>query len=390
MLVSAYYPEGFGGSDQCRSLIQALNDSFSFYVLAASFNPQKDKRGEIDEARISRVKVWKNQILNFLFAAPQYLWVFLRIAPKIQLVHCHGVTSKNYLVILLAKVFGKKIIQKFTSLGFDDPLTLQSNLDSQGVLGKVAKKILSRCDCFIGITPAFLERMKKSFLNGRYFLEIPNGVNLEKFRPTENALEKEKIRVKLEVSPEAKVILFVGFFSREKGVRDLFSAWGKIREKINSSLLVLVGSTDSQYQEISSELVREIRGTIQRQRLDSSVIFREQVDAIEEYYRMADLFVLPSYREGLPNALLEAMACGTPAVVSRLPGVTDVIVQDGKTGLLFAPGNITELSERILAVLTNTSLAFSLGDTGRKYVEQHYNIREVAERYAVLYKELGV
>jgi len=390
MVVSAYYPEGFGGSHQCRSLIQDLNNSFFFYVLAASFNLPEDKKTKIiDGARVFRIKVWKNQVFNLFFAAPQYLWVFLRMAHRIQVVHCHGVSSKNYLVILLAKMFGKKVIQKFTSLGFDDPLTLQSNLDNRGVLGKVAKKILLRCDYFIGITPAFLEGMEKSFLNGKNFLEIPNGVNLEKFRPTANALEKEKIREKLGVSPETKVILFVGFFSREKGVRDLFFAWEKIRERISPSLLVLVGSTDSQYKEISSELLREIRETIQRQRLDSEVLFREKVDAIEEYYRMADLFILPSYREGLPNALLEAMACGTPVVVSRLPGVADVTVRDGKTGILFTPGNVTELSERILAVLTNPSLALSLGDGGRRYVEQHYDIREIAARYAALYRELG-
>lgn len=390
MVVSAYYPQGFGGSGQCRSLIQALNNSFSFYVLAASFNPPEDRETEIiDGANVFRIKVWRNQFLNLFLAAPQYLWVFLRISPEIQIVHCHGITSKNCLVILLAKMFGKKVIQKFSSLGFDDPLTLQSNLEAQGFWGKIAKKIFLQCDYFIGLTPVFLEKMKKSFLNGRRFLEIPNGVNLKRFKPAASMLEKERIRERLGIPPGTKVILFVGFFSREKGVKDLFFAWEEIRGKIGPSLLVLVGSTDSQYQEISSELIQEIQKIVQTERLESEVLFQEKADRIEEYYQMADLFVLPSYREGLPNVLLEAMACAMPVLISRLPGVADITVQDGKTGLLFTPGNITELSGRILEVLTDSSLAGSLGDAGRKSVEQHYDIRDIAEKYASLYRSLG-
>ena len=119
-------------------------------------------------------------------------------------------------------------------------------------------------------------------------------------------------------------------------------------------------------------------------------MLRERVEQIEDYYRMADLFVLPSYREGLPNVLLEAMACGIAVVISKLSGIEGIVVEEGKSGFLFRPGNITELSERILAVFANPSLARSLGYEARHHVEQRYDIQKIAERYASLYTELGI
>ncbi len=390
MVVSAYYPEGFGGSHQCRSLIQALNNSFLFYVLAASLNPSRDRDTEtVDGVQVFRIKVWENQVFNLFFAAPQYLWVFLRIVRRIQVVHCHGVSSKNYLVILLAKMFGKKIIQKFTSLGFDDPLTLQANLDRRGLFGRIAKEVLLLCDCFVGITPAFLESARNSFLRKKRIAEIPNGVNLKRFSPIKNASEKEEIRKKLKIPLNVKMILFVGFFSREKGAADLLAAWRRVKEKIDPSFLVLVGSTDSRYQEILPELVKGIQETIQKEGLGSEVLLLEKIEEIEDYYRTADLFVLSSYREGLPNVLLEAMACGIPVIASRLPGIAEGVVEDGKSGWLFTPGGITELSEKILAVFTHPSPASSLGRQARDRVEHRYDMQKIAGRYASLYTELG-
>lgn len=390
MVVGAYYPEGFGGSHQCRTLIQSLNGRFRIYVLTTSLSPRRFKEyATVDGVEVFRVRIWRSFILNLLCSVPQMIWTFLRLSSRIQIVHCHGVTSKNYLIVLLAKLLGKKVIQKFTSLGFDDPLTLQANLDRRRFLGRIAKTNLLLCDCFVAITPAFLESARNSFLCKKRIAEIPNGVNLHRFRPIKSALEKEDIREKLKISSKVKLILFIGFFSREKGATDLFAAWRRIKEKIDPSFLVLVGSTDSRYKEILPELVKGIQETIQKEKLGSEVLVREKVEEIEDYYRMADLFVLSSYREGLPNVLLEAMACGIPVIASRLPGIAGGVVEDGKSGWLFTPGDITELSEKILAVFTNPPLAFSLGRQARNHVEQRYDIQKIAGRYADLYTELG-
>lgn len=385
MVLSAYYPEGFGGSYQCRTLIQALEGRYLFYVLTLSFCPGKHEAYKVvDHVPIFRIRFWKNQILNLLLSVPQMVWVFLRIAPKVQIVHCHGITLKNYLVILLAKLFRKKIIQKFSSFGFDDPSSLDSNLRYA-----IQKKILAQCDCFVGIAPAFSKSFSVSSLKEKKFFEIPDGINLKRFYPVFDTATKQRQRQKLGIPKSAKVILFVGFFSHEKGVEDLFFVWKEIeREKRFSSFLILIGSRDTSYVEISRELVTKIENTAKNEGLSSSILFRENVEAIEDYYQVSDLFVLPSYREGLPNALLEAMACGLPVIASSLKGVTDSIIEEGQSGLFFEAGNRSMLKEKILQVFGNPALAESLGEFARQTVEDRYDIRKIAEQHKALYQGL--
>ena len=121
---------------------------------------------------------------------------------------------------------------------------------------------------------------------------------------------------------------------------------------------------------------------------NEQIFFVDRTNDIEKYYQTADLFVLPSSREGMPNALLEAMACSLPVIVSRLEGVTDWVINDGLNGLLFQLGVNNVLGKLIKRILNDSILAQSLGREARRTVQEKFSMNRVAGEYAKLYKDL--
>jgi len=106
-----------------------------------------------------------------------------------------------------------------------------------------------------------------------------------------------------------------------------------------------------------------------------------------DYLQQADLFVLPSRAEGISNALLEAMACGLPVVVSDIPGNVDVI-EPGRNGLLFTVDDHGSLASAVTLLLTQRDLRGRLGRAARQTVENRFSLSFIADRLITLYRDL--
>src|SRR6185295_16519569 len=109
---------------------------------------------------------------------------------------------------------------------------------------------------------------------------------------------------------------------------------------------------------------------------------------VHDYFRAADLFALPSIREGLPIALLEAMACGLPCVASALPGSTDTLIDSGQNGLLVPPDDRAMLTSLLASVLSSPTLAVRLGAGARATIESRYSIERTAVDWLDAYQSL--
>jgi len=203
------------------------------------------------------------------------------------------------------------------------------------------------------------------------------GVDAHRFRP--DAKVREAVRTELNISLEQSVILFLGRLNREKGILDLAAAFAEIASKRSDVVLVLVGAEE----DVSFESVQQICGVVDRERL-RRVSFTPNP---ERYMAAADIFCLPSYREGFGQVIIEAGASGVPTVASHIYGVTDA-VEDGKTGLLFPAGDIAALTQALLGIIENQELRQRMGVLARKRAIEFFSSEMFTAALLRLYETL--
>jgi D-inositol-3-phosphate glycosyltransferase len=206
---------------------------------------------------------------------------------------------------------------------------------------------------------------------------VPCGVDLDLFRPQ----DKEAARRALGYRDE-RIILFVGRIEPLKGIDILINAAAQLGEESDFHVLIVGGDRRSrqqvsQLQELASDLG-----------IGERVWFLGAVDheQLPLYYNAADVCVVPSYYESFGLVALEAMACGTPVVASRVGGLTGT-VRDGETGYLISWRCPEPFAERLELLLGNEALRRRFGEAAREVVER-YRWANVAEAVVGLYRDL--
>jgi glycosyltransferase involved in cell wall biosynthesis len=202
-----------------------------------------------------------------------------------------------------------------------------------------------------------------------------NGVNVERFSPGPSTVRND-----LNIPKDAKVVGFVGRLTRDKGIPDLIEAFDTISRKEPNAHLLLVGWFD----EAEDALDAWTRARIQSHPRIRCTGF---VADTAPYYRAMDLMVLPSWREGFPNAVLEAAATGLPVITTECTGSRDSVVPE-VTGLLIPPGYPEAISEAVLKLLGDPARRWCMGQAARAWVCAHFADERVLHLATEFYKSL--
>ncbi len=219
-----------------------------------------------------------------------------------------------------------------------------------------------------------LSSRMKSYLAAHDFLLpgtkfIPNGVDTARFYPLyENASQAGR----------AQVVVCVSKLRYEKGVDVLLQAWHLVQKQAPQARLILVGSGP-----IQPQLTRMAEAL----NITESVEFAGLQNDIPTQLHRAGIAVLPSRWEGMPNAVLEAMACGIPCVATRVSGSEDII-QQGVNGLLVASEDYEEMAQALLTLLNDPDLVQDYGQAARTTIEQHYTLEHITDLYTELYQNM--
>jgi glycosyltransferase involved in cell wall biosynthesis len=193
-------------------------------------------------------------------------------------------------------------------------------------------------------------------------VEVINvGFNGDLFRPR-GIEERRELKRKLGFAEDSFSLLFVGTLERRKGITVLFDALAKLDHRMPLEVFLAgIGPSES-----------ELRGLAGTHPFAGSIHWLGAVEhgALADLYCAADAFVLPSFAEGTPTVMLEAMASGTPAIVTRVGGVPDVI-EHGRNGLLFDPGDDAALKELIEQLVADRTLGPRLAEQALADVQKH-------------------
>jgi glycosyltransferase involved in cell wall biosynthesis len=180
-----------------------------------------------------------------------------------------------------------------------------------------------------------------------------SGVNGKRFRW--DAETRSAVRSGLGYTDEDVLALFVGRLNRDKGVLDLVAAFSRASERVPQLALLLVGPDEGN---LKTE-INALAGENSRMRLLGGT------PVPESFMVAADFFCLPSYREGFGTVVIEAAACGLPAIASAIYGLTDA-VEDGVTGVLHAPGDVNAISALLERFSRETAWRQQLGRQARE------------------------
>lgn len=203
-------------------------------------------------------------------------------------------------------------------------------------------------------------------------LTIYNGVDLEKFSPRP---QSACILEEFGFGKEDKIIGMVTKFASVKDHKTLLKAVNEIRKIYPRIKCLLVGD---------GLLKESVELEVESLKLGNNIIFPGKRDDIARILSIMDVFMLTSLVEGLPNTILEAMACGLPVVATNVGGIPEV-VKNGKSGILVEPRDYRAIADAVMRLLENVSLRKEMGRRGREIVERKFGLDRMIEDYENLY-----
>jgi len=303
--------------------------------------------------------------LTYLCALSLYLIWSLR---RFQLVHVHLAGVYTDVVVLLSSIFRTPVYLKIAAGGESGEVRkLRSYARVTRLYG------LRHAACVQALSDEIAEELRSIGVQEQRIVRIPNGVQVpETGRMTEATAQARR---ELGLPAGSTVVLYLGRFSRYKGVTDLMEAWTALAP--TDAVLVLVGFRPDNPPEDQLEFASP----------PATVVVREWTSTPGTYLAAADVFVLPSHSEGMSNALLEAMAGGLAVVATRV-GAATTLIEHGMTGLIVEPGHPEELASNIGELLKDEGYRQRLGAAASVSIRQSYSIAAVVTRIEASYASM--
>ncbi len=211
-------------------------------------------------------------------------------------------------------------------------------------------------------------------------LWIGNGVDTGRF-----GVSQATSRGALGLSDTDVVVGFVGRVVREKGILELIEATAIASKQVPGLKLLIVGDTlQSDRDKTTGRMVRML---IDSNDLSGRVVFTGFVDDVRPAFSAMDILALPSYREGMPRTIIEAMAAGKPVVATDIRGCREEVLT-GVTGYLVPPGDSDALAKAIVKLASDRARAAGMGEEGRRRAAALFDERLVLDRQMAAYREL--
>ena len=194
------------------------------------------------------------------------------------------------------------------------------------------------------------------------------GVNLKRFDFNKRNEWRKEVRTELSLKEDDLIFGFVGRITRDKGINELFSTFLSLSDKAK---LLLIGANEG-IDTLDAELFEKAKN-------NSNVIFCDFKSDIERYFAAIDVLVLPSYREGFGNVIIEAGAVGTPSIISDIPGPIDAVLP-GKTAKLVEVKNVEALKSSMEEFINNKDLAAEMSNNAYNYVLNNFDSDKLNEK----------
>lgn len=291
---------------------------------------------------------------------------------KPDIIHSFSATPEGYVGTLLSKKY--KIPNICTLIGSDIEISPKFKPFSY----KLTRKMIEKSKALISVSKSLIQSTLNIGTPSRKIDLIYMGVDTARF----NYFESDRIALREELHiPETEIVLlFIGNLLKDKGVNDLIKAFSKLCKQNLKTHLIYIG--DGPYKSDLQDKISEYKiGT------KVHLIGKKPHSEIHRWLNVSDIFILPSYHEGVPNVLLEAASCSRAIIATNVGGISEII-EDGKSGILINKGSVPELISALNHLISNPATIKSIGQEARTIVEKNFSWFENAERTIDIYRDI--
>jgi len=306
------------------------------------------RRGHIDPFRIIKLaRLFKKENINLVHS-------FLHIP-----------NAYSYAACLLAR------LDKFI------PSVRNCEIDRNRLLTYVDRLNLQRCS-LITVNSEIVKKFTANHfsISPDKIKVIYNGIDAKRFVSFK---ESVKIKNDLSIPENVRIVGTIGKLSSpQKNIPLFLKAAGRISSQFSDVRFLVVGS---------GKLLDDMKDFSHKLGISEKVHFTGEREDIPEILKLLDVFVLSSYKEGLPNVIMEAMAAGKPVVATDVGGVSE-LVMDEETGFLVPSNNVEKLSQAVIRLLESSNIAERMGEKGKERIEKFFLIDRMVKQTEKLYLSL--
>ncbi len=304
------------------------------------------------------------------------------------LAHSHYYFS-GAVGVHLKRTWGIPLVHTFHSLGAIKEATLGEEDHSPDTRFRIEQLICQEADRIIATNPQEKEDLRKYYqADPNKITVLPCGVNLKLFQPLPQLESKKEIAF----SEDTFLITYVGRLDERKGIKTLLEAVALLDDP--SIQVVIVGGPASEkpflsWSDLSRDPYRPYAELIDKLGINKQITFTggKPQDQLQKYYSAADVTVVPSYYEPFGLTAIEAMACGSSVIASRVGGLKSSVLEN-KVGALFEPRSPERLAEKIRIFHDQPAMNAELRRNARPYVVEKFSWKAIAGEIARVYQEL--
>lgn len=384
--VLLWAPKGSGthyygpGSFFYRMYSRAVPDTFDI-TLAHTFGDQKRHTLFREQHFIGKRSPYQSSRFSSYFA----LRAFLKEAKHFLDIHhkqfdiFHGLSGFQPIVepAFHAQKLGLPAVVFLANYRLD--LSDKPGLSSMFGMTRKRRAMARQLSAVVAMSQAMYDELLEYGFDLKRIARIPMGVDMERFRPPSDDGARKRLRSQLNW-PEAPTLLFLGSVIERKQPHLLIEAVGLLQNKGIECQLVIAGPLQQpEYAERMKQRAADLG-------IDDRVIWAGFVEDPVPLLQAADIYSLPSQTEGMPAAVVEAMACGLPALATRISGITDLI-DDGINGRIIKP-DARDIADALANYVRDESLRREHGNRARQRVETRYSTGFVLQGYEKLFRTI--
>lgn len=290
---------------------------------------------------------------------------------QIDIIHCTEKPRDAFYGLLLARMTGAKCV-------------VHLHVKYENWIKPFTRWAIGHADGIIGVSPFVVESARLGGLRSDRLYSVLNSVEADRWN---FRLDGSSIREEYDIPEGTAIVASISRLFHWKGQAELIRALSTIEDRAPDYRLLIVGTDDPRGAPGRGSYTAELRALVADLRLSSRVIFTGQRGDIDKILAACDIFALPSFEEPFGVAFLEAMAMQRP-VIALANGGTPFVVEHGKAGLLSEPGNISQMGENLLTLLSDSSLRRKMGEYGRERVADYFTPRRLADDIEKVYRRV--